>query len=127
MQAQAMVETDSTRPWRDFLEGRLICPAALFHTTSHEHTILDMIQEFPLMAAGHHLHASIFWCGVVQHHHHCQKVRIDVGEEGEILMYLEGTHPLGWRLRGNLGVFKVNVIAKQRPDSAKNLFAFSQV
>ena len=60
MQAQAMVDTDSTRHWRDLLEGRLICPAALFHTTSHEHTLLDMIQEFPLMAAGHHLPASIF-------------------------------------------------------------------
>ena len=54
MQAQAMVDTDSTRPWRDLLEGRLICPASIFHITSHEHTILNMIQEFPLMAAWHH-------------------------------------------------------------------------
>ena len=50
-----------------------------------------------------------------------------MGEEGEILMHLEGTHPLGWRLRGKLGMFKVNVIAKQRPDSDKDLFAFRQV
>ena len=52
MQAQAMVDTDSTRPWRDLLEGRLICLAALFHTTSHEHTILDMIQECRLWLRG---------------------------------------------------------------------------